>query len=856
MYRILIGNHVIYDTQNKDDYPVSSPTLNLAVKDAGSLEFTAHSDHPYYDEIKTPLSIVTVYRDSDEIFYGRIIDYTTDMFGSLQVHCEGATTFLIDSEQGKLNKTTETVTAFFTRCINAHNAQVETAKQFTVGTVSVEKASTQQEFEITKFQKTKDAIESQLINRFGGFLRVRPNANGPHYIDYIESYNHTNNQLIQIGHNIIDKSDKASGESIFTIFRPIGKNDLTIGTLSQSDVQIPNCTKDGDTLRLTDLISEYGSIVDTKSFDTISDKTALLREAESYITKRRSHLPATSDIKFVDFYHLNPSIMAVSVGDSFSNIEGFSGQTLIASELELDLEDPSNDSIFFQNQEEFENQGKGNYTSASSGSRGGGGSGYAGQMFEHISDVDDKVTITAKETQIIGEQVTLHASELLQLSGEVTQITGGHIGIVTGKFIVDDQGNLKLEDGAALQIAKDHVYSDVVDQNGLASYVDQEIDRITQGIVGEITESVVEQTESYVLTQVRTKSKVYRQWADPAADPTIRAQLNDGDIWIKDNDLRKWGDLQRNTWNSAKIYNWDDYYGNEQRVWRSAINDWVLMNSWKDSVKNSIAVKQHQEEIEIIGEKQDQYETEWHIGIEALDVKYRDKTNQLDSHITVTALQLTSTFTDQANNLQSKITQNANSISLVVDDTTGKIKAAQIVAAINNGESSILISANKINLDGYVKATDITVDFLKAKIADIPVLEGINAKFVGNVMIDSYVRAPSFYIGASGTGNGRDLCNGIYAINLSGPSNNIYTLQYQTYRDSAWQDVGSFSRAVTSWSGSWGSGKITVSVSPQGQSHSFTLPDGSTWRRVWDDIQGFYIYYCTVAGKQYSHVFD
>lgn len=698
MYRILVGNHVVYDTQNKDAYPVSSPGLHLAVKDAGSLDFTAHSDHPYYDEIKTPLSFVTVYRDSDEIFYGRIIDYTKDIFGSLQVHCEGATTFLIDSEQAKLAKTKETVTAFFTRCINAHNAQVETAKQFTIGTVSVEKANTQQDFEISKFQKTKDTIESQLINRFGGFLRVRPNANGPHYIDYIESYNHTNNQLIQIGHNIIDKSDKVSGESIFTIFRPIGKNDITIGTLSQSDVQIPNCTKDGDTLRLTDLISEYGSIIDTKSFDTISDKTALLREAESYITKRRSHLPATSDIKFVDFYHLNPSITAVSVGDSFSNIESFSGQTMIVSELELDLEDSSNDSIFFQNLEEFENLGKGNYTSVSSGSRGGGGSGYAGQMFEHISDVDDKVTITAKETQIIGEQVTLHASELLQLSGEVTQITGGHIGIVSGMFTVDDQGNLKLEDGAALQVSKNGIYSDVVDQNGM--------------------ESAIEQTQSYIRQVVGVKTQTYVSYDDPASAPS--AEIHDGDIWHKSNGTETWEQLNELDWSEAYTYNWQEYLGGISYIRKNG--KWVEISNEQAVALNTQGIT----------------ETD-----KAIRLAKADSDNNF-ANLLVTASLIRSEVKDTKAGLTSTIQQTASQIRMEVDSKTD---TAKIVLGINSQDGSFVkIQANKINLSGYVTATE-----LSATNAKIQNLESDNATF-SNLLTGQeqagYIRVATLRAGA------------------------------------------------------------------------------------------------------------
>lgn len=896
---------MVYDTQNKDAYPVSQPSLNLSIKDAGSLDFTAFQGHPYYNEIKKPHAFVTVYRESDELFYGRIIDYTeNNIEGSIQVHCEGATTFLLDSEVPKLAKTTETVSAFFTRCINAHNALVETAKKFTVGTVSIDKASSSESFEVSRFQKAKDAIESQLISRFGGFLRVRHNANGPHYLDYISSYNHSSSQLVKLGHNIIEKSDKVSGDSLFTVFRPVGKDDITIDSLTQSDIQIPNCTKDGELLKLTDLIAQHGTILETKSFSDISNKTALLREAEAYITKRRAHLPASSEIKFVDFYHLNPEIAAVSIGDSFSNIEGFSGQTLVVAEMDLDLEDPANDSMFLQNAEEFENQGRSNYT-ASSAARGGAG-GYMGHVHKYIQELDEEVQIHTKDIRITAEEV-------LQLSGKVTQITGrnifltantdpnnpGRISIavqdelamsqddpghylaqlqsawidttgtapelkvdklelvvgsqiwqqrdsvttLAGKFVIDQQtGNVKVIEGASLQVAKNGVYSEVVDQNGMESYVQQEIDAITSSVADDITQSVVQQTSTYVQQQVRTKSKVYRQWGDPKDNPNN--ELNDGDIWIVDSGLRTWADAQYNTWNNSKAYQWDDYYGTVQKVWKSSINDWVQTDSWKDVVNNSIVLRQEKDRITVFGEELGRFQTEMEItaqhlntkftdkakGLEsslkltaeALDLKFTNKTSQLESSLTITAEQLTSTFTDRANDLQSQITQSANRIALVVNDTTGTIKAAEIVAAINNGASSIRLSADHIQLDGDVSlAGKFTLENGDLKIRG-------NASTQGTLTIGTtlYANTIAFGVSSSSTAylTSSNISNVITALRVVPPESgsNSYAIEKQTVGSSSWTNVGNFSRA-TSLSGSWSGNTYTVTASPQGNTISTTI---------------------------------
>ena len=56
-------------------------------------------------------------------------------------------------------------------------------------------------------------------------------------------------------------------------------------------------------------------------------------------------------------------------------------------------------------------------------------------------------------------------------------------------------------------------------------------------------------------------------------------------------------------------------------------------------------------------------------------------------------------------NLQSQITQNSNSISLVVSGDS--VNAASIVTAINNSASTVKISADHVNISGFVTVEDL-----------------------------------------------------------------------------------------------------------------------------------------------------
>ena len=79
----------------------------------------------------------------------------------------------------------------------------------------------------------------------------------------------------------------------------------------------------------------------------------------------------------------------------------------------------------------------------------------------------------------------------------------------------------------------------------------------------------------------------------------------------------------------------------------------------------------------------------------------------LTSRITQTATEIRAEVVDSESRMTSRITQNSNKISLVVDDNNN-LKTASIVAGINDQAGSyVKISADKINLSGYVTASQL-----------------------------------------------------------------------------------------------------------------------------------------------------
>ena len=210
--------------------------------------------------------------------------------------------------------------------------------------------------------------------------------------------------------------------------------------------------------------------------------------------------------------------------------------------------------------------------------------------------------------------------------------------------------------------------------------------------------SVIQQTASSIRLDVNRKSAVYFQMTDPRNN-TPTPTINENDVWIQSNKLNSYGEAGLHTWGDLGQYTWLDYYGSKMWSWdgtkwqpisddQKANYDYTLLQQTRTeltSVKGDLSgaysrIQQTKNEISSIIE---------------------DRVNGLSSSIQQTASQIRLEVNNKTASLQSIITQQADRISLVVQGTgsNASIKAAQIVEAINEGGSSVLISANHVTID-------------------------------------------------------------------------------------------------------------------------------------------------------------
>ena len=216
----------IYDQSLMNTLSVIGPKCSLEVSEPGSLTFVLGPDHPFINVLEPLATYVRALDDGNEIFYGRILDKSDPtLTGQVTFTCEGALSFLLDSEIPPYGKDTDgnqithnmSAADFFESCIDAHNNEVDDPRRaFEIGIVNAEKRNKTSDYSISQYTQTKSAIESELLDIYGGFIRVRPKENGGHYIDWIENYETVDPQEIGVGVNLEDQTTHIDANSLFT----------------------------------------------------------------------------------------------------------------------------------------------------------------------------------------------------------------------------------------------------------------------------------------------------------------------------------------------------------------------------------------------------------------------------------------------------------------------------------------------------------------------------------------------------------------------------------------------------------------------------------------------------------------
>ncbi len=480
--RLYANDELIFASDWADpEYQLISPIIKMEVNKAGSVEFTMLPRHPFYDTLSIMKTRIDVYRDEELIFSSRVLSNDTDTYKQRKVYCEGALAYLVDSIFGP-SKGTRTAEEHFRLLIDSHNAQVEDEKKFTVGSIEIDEKAESHIFGEDNYRETFSAIQSDLIDSFGGYLRIRY-ENGVRYIDYLKSYNTTSSQTIEFGQNLIDLMNKQTGEDLFTILLPIGKDKLTIESAGDSG----KYTHDGKYLENAEAVASYGRIIKTEDFGDITDAGTLMEKAEKYMADNYKGIPPELSIKAIDLHQFYPTVRPFNLGDSItvkSPVHGVE-RVLICTAIEVNIKDPSKtqytltdpNQITLRKDRTLTGSSASTSSTASSAKRSGSGGAAAASLLEKfITEANGVLTIKDKVINL----ESLPGGTLGQITAALT--------VGDGKIIKNVQNNLNTLSSTITQTEKSLTSEIENTKKGLETKISQTDSSIRADVSDEIND--------------------------------------------------------------------------------------------------------------------------------------------------------------------------------------------------------------------------------------------------------------------------------------------------------------------------------------------------------------------------------
>ena len=286
MYKVKLDGYVLYHA----DHPsamLTDPVLELEPGYAGVFTATVPPDNPLYDRICCRKSMVSVFRNNREIFYGEVRKVPNiDRYRNKQIYCTGALSFLADTIQPQAEYHDISPAALLGRMLEIHNSQVEPRKQIKLGYVSITDPNNSL-YRCTNYETTLEAIREKLVNRLGGYLRLR-HVDDQLILDWvsIEQYGNYSTQPIEFGLNLLDYSETTSAEDVVTALIPLGatlEGESEIEALEKR-VDITSVNDGKNYVFSQDAVDQFGWVWATNTWDDVTVPANLKAKAEEWLS--------------------------------------------------------------------------------------------------------------------------------------------------------------------------------------------------------------------------------------------------------------------------------------------------------------------------------------------------------------------------------------------------------------------------------------------------------------------------------------------------------------------------------------------------------------------------------------------
>ncbi len=348
MYRVYCNDSPLYDLRD-EDLVLISPIVKIGENTAGSFEFSILPKHPHYEEVNELTSVITAYDGDEEIFCGRVVEITKDLYNRKKVICEGELAYFNDSIQRPAKYQGLTVRGYLETLVNIHNQQVKNQgidKTFKVGAVTVQD-NNDYVYKYTNWESTLEVIKTDLLNTYGGYLRIRK-ENGVRYIDYLADYPNTNTQVIEFGSNLLDFTHDMVASDIVTAVIPLGARleDVTEVEGLDAYLTIKDVNGGVDYVYSQEAVKSYGWIFKTVKWDDVHVADNLLRKGKEYLSDIQ-FAQITLTVSAVDLHMLHVDMERIKVLDEIRVTSSSNGldRFFPVSEMTIYLDKPSNNKL-------------------------------------------------------------------------------------------------------------------------------------------------------------------------------------------------------------------------------------------------------------------------------------------------------------------------------------------------------------------------------------------------------------------------------------------------------------------------------------------------------------------------------
>lgn len=293
IYKIKLDGKVLYYPGDRQA-AVINPELDLQTGYAGELTLKVPPLNPLYGEIHNRKSMVSVYRGNTEIFYGEVRTREKDRFKNQPVKATGALSFLADSILPQQEWHDIAPRDLLDAWLQLHNNQVEDRKKIYTGVVTIHD-SNDSLYRITDRENTLEAIRDKLVDRLGGYLRLR-HENNKLYLDWltIQEYGKYCEQPIQFGENLMDYSETMTADDVITALIPLGaaieqETDENASEFErlEKNVDITSVNDGKDYIYSKTAVENFGWVWRTEKWDDVSVPANLLKKATEFLTSNQ-----------------------------------------------------------------------------------------------------------------------------------------------------------------------------------------------------------------------------------------------------------------------------------------------------------------------------------------------------------------------------------------------------------------------------------------------------------------------------------------------------------------------------------------------------------------------------------------